>query len=78
VAVKTTSDSGFDLKFRLLAPSFLLENGFVAVYRQVLSDFTLRAVRHARCRQRHCTRCDIGAFISPKLNESEKPNFPLS
>jgi len=48
----------------------------VAVYRQVLSDFTLRAVSHARCRQRHCTRCDIGDFISQKLNEPEKRNFP--
>ena len=53
---KTTSGSGFYHKFGLLAPSFLLESGFVAVYRQVLSDFTLRAV-DARYRQCHCTRC---------------------
>ena len=34
----------FDLKFRLLAPGFLLETGLVAVYRQALSYFTLRAL----------------------------------
>jgi len=47
---KTTSGSGFDPKFGCLAPSFLLESGFVTVYCQILSDFTLRAVRYARCR----------------------------
>ena len=50
MAAKTTSSSGFDPNFRLLAPSFLLESGFVAVYRQVLRDFTLRALRHAHDR----------------------------
>jgi len=45
MAAKTTSGPGFDPKFGLLAPSFPLESGFVAVYRQVLSDFTLRAAR---------------------------------
>ena len=45
MAAKITSGSAFDPKFRLLAPSFLLESGFLAVYRQVLRDFTLRAVR---------------------------------
>ena len=45
MAAKTTSGSGFDPKFGLLAPSFLFESGIVAVYRQILSDFTLRAVR---------------------------------
>ena len=75
MAAKTTSGSGFDPKFRLLAHSFLLKSGFLAVYRQVLSDFTLT---HARCRQYHCTSCDIGAFISPKLKEAEKRNFPHS
>ena len=48
MAAKTTSGSGFDPKFRLGAPSFLLESEFVAVYRQVLTDFTLRALRHAQ------------------------------
>ena len=37
---KTTSGSGFDTKFRLLAPIFLLKSGFVAVYRQVLTDYS--------------------------------------
>jgi len=45
MAAKATSGSGFDPKFGLLAPSFLLESGFVAVYCHFLSDFTLRAVR---------------------------------
>jgi len=44
MAAKPTSGSGFDLKFRLLAPGFLSESGFVAAYRQALSDFTLRAL----------------------------------
>jgi len=47
MAAKTTSGSGFEPKFGLHAPSFLLESGFVAVYRQVIADFTLRALRHA-------------------------------
>jgi len=37
MAAKTTSGSCFDPKFRLCAPGFLLESGFVAVYRQVLT-----------------------------------------
>jgi len=78
MTAKTTSGSGFDPKIRLVAPSFLLESGFVAVYRQVLSDFTLRAVSPAGCLQRYCTRCDIVAFISQKLNKPEKRNFPRS
>ena len=44
MAARTISGSGFDPKFGLLAPSFPLSTGFVAVYRQVLSDFTLGAV----------------------------------
>ena len=44
MAAKTTSGSGSDLKFRLSAHGFLLESGFVAVYRQALSELTLRAL----------------------------------
>jgi len=36
MAAKTTSGSGYDLKFRILAPSFLLESGFVATCQQAL------------------------------------------
>ena len=43
MAAKTTSGSGFDPKFGLLAPSFPLESGFVAVYRQALNDSTLKS-----------------------------------
>jgi len=32
-----------------------------------LTDFTLRALIHTcPCRQRHCTKCNIDAFMSPK------------
>ena len=41
MAAKTTSGSGFDPKFLLSAPDFLLESGFVAACCQVLTDFTL-------------------------------------
>jgi len=41
MVTKTTSGSGFDMKFRLLAPGFLLESGFVVVYTHVLSHFIL-------------------------------------
>jgi len=40
MAAKTTSGSGFDLKFRLNAPSFLLESEFVAAYLHALSHFS--------------------------------------
>jgi len=41
MAAKTTSGSGFDLKFRHSAHGFPLESGLVAVYLHALSDFTL-------------------------------------
>ena len=50
MAAKTTSGSGFDMKFRLVAPVFLLECGFGAV---TIFGFVLNNISHAghaRCR----------------------------
>jgi len=77
MAAKTTSGSDFDLKFRLPALGCLLESGVVAVYREVLTGFTLRALRHAHVGS-VTVRNSIGAFMSLKRSESEKPNFPFS
>ena len=40
MAAKTTSGSGFNLKFRLDAPGFLLESEFAAVYLHALRHFS--------------------------------------
>jgi len=44
MAAITTSGSGFDLKFRLPAPGFLLESWFVAAYDQAFNDFALECL----------------------------------
>ena len=59
MAPKTTSVSGFDVKFGLFAPGFLLEPGLVTIYLHALSDFTLE-----RCHYKAIPRRKISMFSS--------------
>jgi len=79
MAAKTTFGSGFDLKFPLLAPAFLLESGFVPAYRQALSDFTLRELPfHYKATQRRKISKSDSHFGTKKIPHHKTLGIDLS
>jgi len=73
MAAKTTSGSVFDLKFRLLAPGFLLESSFLTIHRHVSTDFTLRAHRHADVGSTAVRNAILGfSYLQNEMNQKSK------
>ena len=77
MAPKTTSGSGFDPKFRPSAPDFLLESGFVAACRRVLTEFTLRALKFAHVSSATVPNAILALLYLENETSQKSPTFHI-